>query len=594
MKKMACVLALTASAGLGAAAAASPALAETTLTPAASGLQLSISAAGTVANDAALALDVRFEGGSLRVVELLVDGVTIKKKNIATRSSHGHIEFQMEAGLLSEGTHDILVKAQDADGNTATTSTQLKVTGGASGLVKFQFPRSKSMVQGVVPIEIKLDPSIHNPYVSFFIDDTFLALTNYAPYTVNWDSTRVSNGLHTVSVEVYDGDTLAKVKSTSLQLNINNPGGLTTRQNEIADLNKGGKENSKAGGAQPTAKAIKGELDASRFSAAPKNGLEFQAPTSKAAHLLESPSGENLPRLSAPRLGNNLNGASTAVKPVSPFAPTNKTNALLPPVAKANDMARIGPKAIADINRHDDTLTHPGTRVMKPGILGLLATPREFALLQTPVTLNTRPAMMALRPRRSGNMAARPSLTMDMDTASAPNDNLVSRVGKTVPAPSVAAPAVTSAAKVAAKSAKVAPIQIALGSRALTGPNAILSRVHSFQIAFDNTRIAFDVQPRVERGLPLAPFRQIFEHTGGTIQWFNQSKTLRAFNSDREIEIKVGKDEAKVNNQTVKMETKTFIEKGRTIVPLSFVRDALNVNVSYDATTGHLRIESKK
>ena len=246
MKKMACVLALTAGAGLGAAAIA-------LLRAARKPLSLRLEAACNCPSmrQASLPmmrrsrLDVRFEGGSLRVVELLVDGVTIKKKNIATRTNRGHIEFQMEAGLLSEGTHDILVKAQDADGNTATTSTQLKVTGGASGLVKFQFPRSKSMVQGVVPIEIKLDPSIHNPYVSFFIDDTFLALTNYAPYTVNWDSTRVSNGLHTVSVEVYDGDTLAKVKSTSLQLNINNPGGLTTRQNEIADLNKGFKEAAK-------------------------------------------------------------------------------------------------------------------------------------------------------------------------------------------------------------------------------------------------------------------------------------------------------------------------------------------------------------
>ena len=586
MKKMACVLALTAGVGLGAAAVTSPALAETTLTPSASGLQLSISAAGTVANDAALALDVRFEGGSLRVVELLVDGVTIKKKNIATRTSRGHIEFQMEAGLLSEGTHDILVKAQDADGNTATTTTQIKVTGGASGLVKFQFPRSKSMVQGVVPIEIKLDPSIHNPYVSFFIDDTFLALTNYAPYTVNWDSTRVSNGMHTVSVEVYDGDTLAKVKSTSLQLNINNPGGLTTRQNEIADLNKG-----KAGGAQPTAGALKNAVDAGRFSAAPKSGLEFRLPAPKAARLPAFPSAAALPRMGAPRLGNSLHDASAAVKPVSPFSPTNKANTLLPPVSTGNDIARVTPNAFADSTRRDETRTHPGMRVTKPGLLGLLAGPREFALMQTPVTPSARPAMMDLRPRRAGNMAARPALTMDMEgMSSASTDRTAAHVIKAATSVVAAAPA-----KIAAKpTAKVAPIQIALGTRALVQPGALTGRVHSFQIAFDNTRIAFDVQPRVQHGMPLAPFRQIFEHTGGTIQWFNQSKTLRAVNNDREIEIKVGKDEATVNNQTVKMEAKTFLEKGRTIVPLSFVRDALNVNVSYDATTGHLRIESKK
>ena len=240
-------------------------------------------------------------------------------------------------------------------------------------------------------------------------------------------------------------------------------------------------------------------------------------------------------------------------------------------------------------------LNHPGTRVTKPGILGLLADPREFALLQIARDANARPAMMALRPRRAGNMAARPALTMDMETASNPNESLAAHTAKTVPAPAVTASAIKPTPQTTAPTAaKVTPIQVALGSRALAGPSALMGRVHSFQIAFDNTRIAFDVQPRIERGLPLAPFRQIFEHTGGTIQWFNQSKTLRAVNSDHEIELKVGDDEAKVNNQMVKMEAKTFLEKGRTIVPLSFVRDALNVNVSYDATTGHLRIESKK
>ncbi len=213
MKRMACALALTAGVGLVAGTTATAAFAETVVTPAASGLSLTVNTVGTIPSDAPLTLDVRFEGGSLRFVELLIDGVTVKKKNLATRVKSGHLEFQMEAGLLAEGAHEILIKAQDADGNTATTTTQVKVVAGASGLVKFEFPRNKAMVQGVVPLEIKLDASIHNPYVSFFIDDVFLSLTNYAPFSVNWDSAKVTNGQHTVSVEVYDGDTLAKVKA---------------------------------------------------------------------------------------------------------------------------------------------------------------------------------------------------------------------------------------------------------------------------------------------------------------------------------------------------------------------------------------------
>lgn len=114
-------------------------------------------------------------------------------------------------------------------------------------------------------------------------------------------------------------------------------------------------------------------------------------------------------------------------------------------------------------------------------------------------------------------------------------------------------------------------------------------------VAFDGTQIAFDVKPRIESGVKLAPFRQIFEHTGGKLYWFGgTAQTVRAVNTTREIEIKIGDKTAKVNNQTVEMEKKPYIETGRTIVPLTFIRDALNVKINYDEKTGQLFIESKK
>jgi LysM repeat protein len=116
----------------------------------------------------------------------------------------------------------------------------------------------------------------------------------------------------------------------------------------------------------------------------------------------------------------------------------------------------------------------------------------------------------------------------------------------------------------------------------------------TFQVVFDNTRIAFDVPPRVQDGIPLAPFRQIFEHTGGWLFWYPQSRTVRAVNAEREIELRIGHPSAQVNNQTLPLEVAPFIDRGRTIVPLSFVRDALDVKVHYDPKTGNLLIESER
>jgi hypothetical protein len=122
----------------------------------------------------------------------------------------------------------------------------------------------------------------------------------------------------------------------------------------------------------------------------------------------------------------------------------------------------------------------------------------------------------------------------------------------------------------------------------------VASLVKTFDVAFNNSRIAFDVQPRVEKGMPLAPFRAIFEHTGGSVQWFGKSQTVRAVSANRQIEFKIGRDTATVNNRVVKLAYIPYIENGRAMVPLSFVRDAMNVKVTYDARISHLSIEDKR
>ncbi|MEI6432725.1 MAG: copper amine oxidase N-terminal domain-containing protein, partial [bacterium] len=77
------------------------------------------------------------------------------------------------------------------------------------------------------------------------------------------------------------------------------------------------------------------------------------------------------------------------------------------------------------------------------------------------------------------------------------------------------------------------------------------------------------------------------------VMWIAKTHVVRAVNADREIIIKVGGKSATVNGQQVTMDKAAFIEKGRTIVPLSFVGQALDVNIKYDPATGHLDITSK-
>jgi hypothetical protein len=42
------------------------------------------------------------------------------------------------------------------------------------------------------------------------------------------------------------------------------------------------------------------------------------------------------------------------------------------------------------------------------------------------------------------------------------------------------------------------------------------------------------------------------------------------------------------------MEAIPYLERGRTIIPVSFLRDALKVEVEYDKATNHVLITTKK
>ena len=115
----------------------------------------------------------------------------------------------------------------------------------------------------------------------------------------------------------------------------------------------------------------------------------------------------------------------------------------------------------------------------------------------------------------------------------------------------------------------------------------------SFAVALNNQQIAFDVAPRIENGLPLAPLRQIFEHAGGVVVWYEETREVRAATADRDVKLRIGSKEAKINQMVVVMDKEAFIDSGRTIVPVSFVQKALDLSAEYDPRSGTINLVKK-
>lgn len=153
------------------------------------------------------------------------------------------------------------------------------------------------------------------------------------------------------------------------------------------------------------------------------------------------------------------------------------------------------------------------------------------------------------------------------------------------PAPAKVAPAAPTKATPAPVKAAAAKVSVERGTRiGAAGP---------YKISLEGKKVEFDVQPRVDKGVPLTPFRHLFEAAGGEVDWDKFAKICSAKGLGKAVVIRIGDLYATVNGTTFQLEVASFIEKGRTIVPLSFVSEALNFDISYDPGTNHVLILKK-
>jgi hypothetical protein len=109
-------------------------------------------------------------------------------------------------------------------------------------------------------------------------------------------------------------------------------------------------------------------------------------------------------------------------------------------------------------------------------------------------------------------------------------------------------------------------------------------------IWFNGSPVQFDVEPRITNGIPLTPFRHLYEHAGGKVDWFQQDRVVTANGLGHDVWMKIGEINAKVDGKSVALELAPFIDRRRTIIPLSFIRECLNVEVDIDPVTGHVLI----
>ncbi|KRE41163.1 copper amine oxidase N-terminal domain-containing protein [Paenibacillus sp. Soil522] len=105
--------------------------------------------------------------------------------------------------------------------------------------------------------------------------------------------------------------------------------------------------------------------------------------------------------------------------------------------------------------------------------------------------------------------------------------------------------------------------------------------------------LGFEVSPVVESGRTLIPFRAISESLNAVVTYDNVSKTVTVTRDGVEVKLTLGSKTATINGKSVTLDVAGKVKSNRVLVPLRFLSEALNTNVTWDTETSSAIIIDK-
>lgn len=103
--------------------------------------------------------------------------------------------------------------------------------------------------------------------------------------------------------------------------------------------------------------------------------------------------------------------------------------------------------------------------------------------------------------------------------------------------------------------------------------------------AYDN------VKPTIENGRTIVPVRAVSEKLGAEVLWDEDTKTVIVKSGNVEIKMVINSAEAYVNGEKVQLDVPARITDDRTVVPLRFVAENLDLNVNWDEASRTVIVE---
>ncbi len=97
------------------------------------------------------------------------------------------------------------------------------------------------------------------------------------------------------------------------------------------------------------------------------------------------------------------------------------------------------------------------------------------------------------------------------------------------------------------------------------------------------------VEPQIINSRTMVPMRKIFEVLGAEINWNGETGTVTATSEERVLTLQIGNEVAKIleaeEERNITLDAAPTIVDGRTLVPVRFIAESLDLKVGWDASS---------
>ncbi len=136
-------------------------------------------------------------------VELYIDNNLFASINVSPYN------FNWDSTSVSDGSHIITTKSYDLAGNApGTASVNVTVNNLIPDItppaISITSPTNGSTVSNSVNIIASASDNVAVSSVSFLVDGIFISQLTTSPYSISWDTTQFSNGIHNITVLAVD------------------------------------------------------------------------------------------------------------------------------------------------------------------------------------------------------------------------------------------------------------------------------------------------------------------------------------------------------------------------------------------------------